>query len=400
MTRNLSCRRYSRGSMTNGFTNMFVGSMYARLVALGVIFTMIFGFALPNPFNLKENLLPGGIGPISPVKANGTYYDFSGGNLTLTISASTTNLITSNDDWSGVTSAEGYSGQGLTSTHGVDPQTVLGTEFGTSSHLLPNTPTQVNANKGNPSAYNAGGLTEFDAGPEYALGFQGNVQNNPYLVFYLNTTGHSNVTFSFTATDLDGGSNNSVSPVALQYRVGNTGLFTNLPAGYIPDVTIGGVAGQTFNKSVLLPPDAGNQAQVQVRLITTNAANASGGSTPDEWIGINNVVISVLAPTAASVPVGGTVTSAEGMPVSNATVTMTDMNGAIRQVSTNQFGFFTFENVEIDRSYLIEVSSRRYEFSQPTQLVYVGEAMKSLNFQAAPNFYDFAPKRSNLKIFN
>src|SRR5687768_16488486 len=132
------------------------------------------------------------VGFVPAAGANSLHANLAVANLGFSVNAGNPNQISSNDDWSGVASVEGYFGQRLTATHGVDPQTVVGTEF--ASHTLPSAPTQVNANKGNPSAYNAGGVTEFDSGAFLGIGFQGNVQANPYVVFYLNSTGRANVT--------------------------------------------------------------------------------------------------------------------------------------------------------------------------------------------------------------
>jgi hypothetical protein len=354
---------------------------YFRYLAAIAIAALLFGFAT----------MPNSIAPIERAHANNVYYDFSGGNLTLLISASTTNLITANDNWSGVPSIEGYEGRDLTNpTEGVDPQTVLTAEFASSQ--LPNSPTQVNANKGNPSAYNAGGLTEFDAGPEYAIGFQGNVHANPYMIFYLNTTGHSAVTMSYEVTDIDGGSNSSNSPIALQYRIGETGNFTNIPAGYIADATDGPtISGRVTYKNLTLPAACSNQAKVQIRLITTN------GAGPDEWVGVNNVVISVLGPTAASGLIGGQVTTAEGMPISRTQVTLTGLSGQSVSTLTNSFGFYAFDGIELEQTYVVEVRSRRYTFSQPTQVIYAFESIKSIDFQAAPNFWGSDLKKSFFK---
>lgn len=306
---------------------------------------------------ISENL---GILPVA--KANATYFNMTSGNLNFSVNSSTVNQITTNDDWSGVSSVEGYMGQNLTATHGVNPANVLNTEF--ANNQLPNSPRNVAANKGNPSAFNAGGLAEFDTGTYLAIGFQGNVQANPYLVFYLNTTGRLNVVIGYRVQDIDSGSNDAVSPIALQYRVGETGLFTNLPAGYIADATDGGVAGRTTNISVTLPAAANNQPKVQVRVITTNAANSAGSSTPDEWIGVNNVVVSSSAgPTAAAVNVTGRVNAPTGRGVSGAIVTMQDANGSTRTAVTNGFGYFRFSGVEVGTTYYVVVSSKRYWFT-------------------------------------
>lgn len=308
--------------------------------------------------------------------ANNSYAALAASNFSFSIHSGNTNMISSNDDWASVPAVEGYFGQNLTGTHGVDPQTVLGTEF--SGNTLPNGPRQVSANKGNPSAYNAGGLAEFDSGSYLAMGFQGNVQANPYLVFYLNTAGRSNVTFTYDVIDIDGGSNNAVSPIALQYRVGANGNFTNLPSGFIADATQGpNVSGLTTSKSVVLPTAAWNQSQVQVRLITTNAANSSGGSTPDEWIGVNNVSVTSLAPTSAPVSLGGRVIARGNVGLGNATVSLIDEFGVTRTATTNSFGYYRF-SVGAAKTYVVSVRSRRYVYD--TRVITVDADLADFDF--------------------
>ena len=56
---------------------------------------------------------------------------------------------------------------------------------------------------------------------------------------------------SYTLRDLDGSVDNAIQPVALQFRVGSTGPFTNVPAGFVPDATTG--------PSLAVPRDAGQR---------------------------------------------------------------------------------------------------------------------------------------------
>lgn len=347
-----------------------------RLLHLRVALVATFVFLLtltslgPLPVDLNIDYVPA-------AEANSVYFNLTSGNLNFGVSPSTINQITTNDDWSSVASVEGYMGLNLTTTHGVDPQTVLGTEF--ANNQLPNSPRNVAANKGNPSAFNAGGLAEFDSGTYLAIGFQGNVQANPYMVFYLNTSGRANVTISYTVQDIDSGSNNSVSQIALQYRIGETGLFTNLPAGFIADATDGGVAGRTTNVSVTLPAAANNQPKLQVRLITTNAANSAGSSTPDEWIGVNNVVASSSpGPTSANVFVGGRVLDPKGRGLSRAVVTIFDTRSGVQTAVTNIFGYYRFYNVAVGESYSFLVESKLYSFTPRT--ITIEDQIDNLNF--------------------
>jgi hypothetical protein len=350
--------------------------------AFVVIFVLLVGLLLPLSPTNKTSILPHAFSVIPTAKANSVYYNLSSGALSLNITPTSTDQITTNDDWSGIPSVEGYFGKNLTATHGVDPQTVLGTEF-TNNALSPAGDTQVNANKGNPSAYNAGGVTEFDSGTPLGIGFQGNVQANPYLVFYLNTMGRSNITMSYTVTDLDSGSNNSISPLAVQYRVGETGNFINISEAFIADATDGpNLGGRVTTIDITLPAVVDNKPKVQIRLITTNAANGSGSSTPDEWIGINNVVIGQLSPTAATVSLSGRVTNAYGRGISKAKIRMTDSAGAVRTTNTSSFGYYNFADVESGQTLFLEVSHKSYNFSEPTRVISLMEELATVDFIA------------------
>jgi hypothetical protein len=306
--------------------------------------------------------------------ATNAYANLSSGSFSFSVNAGNANQITANDDWSGVASVEGYDGNGLTGSAGVDPQTVLGTGFAGDS--LPGaSDTQVNANKGNPSAYNAGGVTEFDTGDYLAIGLQGNVQSNPSLVFYMNSLGRGPITMSYDIIDIDAGSNSAVSPVALQYRIGTTGSFTNVPAGYVADATDGPtIGGRVTSRSVQLPSETANKVNVQIRLITTN------GAGPDEWIGVNNVVFSSLSPSSASVEISGRAVTPKGTGISRAIVTMTNSLGQQFTTMTNSFGYYHFREVSAGSTIIIEARAKGYTFD--TQVVTAFDSISDLDLVA------------------
>ncbi|MDZ8096654.1 MAG: DUF4347 domain-containing protein [Nostoc sp. DedQUE05] len=208
---------------------------------------------------------------------------------------SNTSLITTDDDWLNIPSIRGFRGDNLVSSVGVDPQTVLADGSAT--------PIDVNANQTNPSTYANAGVAEFvyESNPTIALRGS-STATAPHLVFYLNATGRQNVQLNFTLKDIDTSTRNAIQPLAVQYRIGNTGDFINLPAGFVSDASNNGTTPYSYDArearlSVLLPPEVNNQAQVQIRLITTDA------NGEDEWIGIDNIKVTSTAISANQAPV-------------------------------------------------------------------------------------------------
>ena len=203
------------------------------------------------------------------------------------------NLITTNDNWSGVPSIQGFLGQDITTGTGTNPGTLRTVSTFTND-------LDVIANQRLTSITN-GGVAEFDQIPNPTVALQGSgTADAPHLIIYLNTTGVNNISVQYNLRDIDGTADNAIQAVALQYRVGNTGDFINLPAGYIIDATTGDAATLVTPVNVVLPEAANNQPQVQVRIITTNA------SGNDEWVGIDDINIS--ASKAVSITAGGDAT--------------------------------------------------------------------------------------------
>jgi endonuclease G len=208
---------------------------------------------------------------------------------------SNTSLITVTDDWSGVPGINGYRGDDLNTTIPVDPQTVVVDGSAT--------PLDVNANSTDtagaptdPTAALSGGIYEFDnlANPVVAMQGSGTA-DIPHLVISLNTSGTTAMNISYNLRDLDTGAD-VIQPYALQYRVGNTGNYTSIPAGFVADAD-GGGATQVTPVSAALPAACENQPLVQLRILTSNAVGN------DSMIGIDD--ISVTGTGGGQVNLGG-----------------------------------------------------------------------------------------------
>ncbi len=227
-----------------------------------------------------------------PSPLNATYYKLATSDFLQ--DWSNTNLITTDDNWSNLPSIRGFRGDALVSSIGTNPQTVLADGSAT--------PVDVNANQSNPSTYTNSGITEFAlSNPTIALRGS-STATAPNLVIYLDATGRQNLQLSFTLRDIDTSTRDAIQSVAAQYRIGNTGNFINLPAAFVPDAsnnasTLASYDSREARLSVLLPPEVTNQAQVQVRFITTDA------NGEDEWIGIDDIKVTSKAIGTNQLPV-------------------------------------------------------------------------------------------------
>ncbi|HEX7879430.1 MAG TPA: hypothetical protein VF720_08475 [Candidatus Eisenbacteria bacterium] len=185
-------------------------------------------------------------------------------------------LITANDDWSGVPGILGFLGDNpVTSVTGVNPTSLVGDSSGVQD---------VIANGTNPNTSTAGGVGEFHiTNPVVALQGSGTA-DFPHLRFHVVTTGLQSITFNCNLRDIDGSTDNANTPVAVQYRVGNAGNWTNVTS--VADATTGpSLATLVTPVSAVLPAGANNQPEVQIRVLTTNSVGN------DEWIGIDDISI-------------------------------------------------------------------------------------------------------------
>ena len=94
--------------------------------------------------------------------------------------------------------------------------------------------------------------------------------------------------------------------------------------------------------------------------------------------------VAIVAPSAASVSVGGQVLTADGRGISKVRVSLTDPDGSVRTALTNPFGYYRFDEVQAGETYIVSVQSKRYQFSNPTQVVTVLDELSNVDFTASP----------------
>jgi len=149
-----------------------------------------------------------------------------------------------------------------------------------------------------------------------------------------------------------------------------------IPVGYFPS----GVAITPDGASVYVT----NQGSGYVSVIAT-ATNTvthiipTTGSCPF-GIAITVRPVRQNVVTAASVSVSGRVTDARRRGISRVTVNLTDQNGDVHTARTNSFGYYTFKDIEVGQTYIINVYSKRYQFNP--QVISLTENLGGLNFTA------------------
>jgi endonuclease G len=227
---------------------------------------------------------------------------------------SNTSLITAADNWSGVPGIIGYRGDGLTSANQVDPQTVVLDGSSTPVQVNPNSLDQTGTPT-DPTAALNGGIYEFDnlANPTIAMQGSGTA-DAPHIVISLNTSGTTALHISYNLRDLDTGDTGVTQQFALQYRVGNVGNYTNIPAGFVNDAS-NDDATLVTPVSVALPAALENQPLVQLRIITANATGS------DAMIGIDD--ISVTGTGGGAIQLSGSGASNPTLVVPGATSLLT-----------------------------------------------------------------------------
>ena len=210
-------------------------------------------------------------------------------------------LISVDDSWAGVPGIIGYRGDNASAGAGIDPQTITVDDTPANTGVATSPVVDVNANRppAQLSTFFTGGVTEWElADPVVALNGSGTA-DNPYIQIHINSGGFTSISVNYTLRDIEEytGSDNSIQPVALQFRTSGVGPWTNVPAGFVADASAGPDLPLVTPVAVVLPAAADNQATLQIRIMTANAVGN------DEWIGVDNISISgtpIGTPTSAA----------------------------------------------------------------------------------------------------
>ena len=132
------------------------------------------------------------------------------------------------------------------------------------------------------------------------------------------------------------------------------------------------------SNALAVDPSNGNAALTTDQRGLPRIVDGDGNGTSIVDIGAFEVQSSSAAPATVS----GRVLLTSGRGLAKAMVILTDMNGQSRVAMTNPFGYYRFADVAVGEIYIINVRSKKYNFSP--QVITVNEDIENLIFFLPP----------------
>ena len=218
------------------------------------------------------------------------------------------------------------------------------------------------------------------------LGYVIEVQYNPQVIVpnepgRIQTTGTLTVPFD-SNTELGCLTSTGISPISATVSTLRIAVSCNPP--------ITAASGTLIFVRFDVVGAGGTTSPLTFNVTANNATSPTffeyESGTPNQPIRIAptavNGTVTVAAPTAASVNLGGRVLTSDGRGLRGAQVRLTAADGSTKTVTTSAFGYYRFADVQAGQSVTIQISSKKYGF-QP-QVVNVSGDVSDLNFVAQP----------------
>ncbi len=209
----------------------------------------------------------------------------------------------------------------------------------------------------------------------------------------------------------DVGTINGYAPVTVNATAGTFGASTTFTVGGNNGTLGGSSPTQSLTRNWSLNPSAGGITSANIRFdyqqtdvpsganeasfsflrndgTNTTALLPTSLDTTANFATLNGVTsfsawsLGNLAPLASMSTISGRVVTDSGRGISKARLTLTDSNGNSRIVLTNPFGYYRFGEVESGGNYVVSVFHKRYEFPNPSQVIFVTENLSNLDFTA------------------
>jgi CSLREA domain-containing protein len=86
------------------------------------------------------------------------------------------------------------------------------------------------------------------------------------------------------------------------------------------------------------------------------------------------------APVAANVSISGKVKNSIGRGISKVNVTLTNSKGETLYTTTNNFGNYSFDELQSGETYILSVASKRHQFAEPSRIITINEDLTGFDF--------------------
>lgn len=194
----------------------------------------------------------------------------------------------------------------------------------------------------------------------------------------------------------------SVNVVVTGVSLGGTEFYDN-PAGYVCNASCNTTGTGTchilsdvtssppLTESQLLAPLAVNSTTFNSVTQVTLNLNTIGASTGTHTIRVRNPdgqatsfnLLITPAPTASTAPLGGKITTADGAPLRNVTVSIADATGGTTIVTTDKNGRYVQPNALAGNTYIVTPTRQGTTFNPPSRAISLLEETLNLDFVAA-----------------
>ncbi len=188
-----------------------------------------------------------------------------------------------------------------------------------------------------------------------------------------NTSGPFAVTSPNTAVSINGNTNQTVtwnvaSTTAAPVSCANVDILLSTNGGTTFPTVLAAATANDGTQTVLFPNVGTTTARVKIKCSSSC------------FFDISNVNFTMVPASAAPGIISGRIATATGYGISGSMITLTDTNGGSRQVRTGSFGYFSFDGLEVGRTYILTVGHKRYTFAQPTQIITLNDEAVNVEF--------------------
>jgi uncharacterized delta-60 repeat protein len=145
-----------------------------------------------------------------------------------------------------------------------------------------------------------------------------------------------------------------------------------------------------YNLDGSLDTTYGNDGKsvTDIGFTVNNLALALDGSDRAMVAGLSQTPFVARFTSEATAPadIAGRIMSTNGMPISGATVVLTDARQQSRSALSNAFGYYGFSGISSNEVYTVSVSNKRYRFQPPSRQLTLLTSLTDVDFVGDPGF--------------